>query len=99
MALKFRHQGEIFMVEGNINASTRKQFKNHLEFLLLYCKSLTLNMDGVNTIDENGIRILRELYNTSLMYNKSFAIIGEKSKNIHFDFNPNLKPNHININS
>ena len=51
------------------------QFKNHLEFLLLYNKSLTLNMDGVKTIDDYGFQVLKELYKTSLLKNKKFAII------------------------
>ena len=86
MALRFRHQGDTFLVEGNINATTLKQFKNHIEFLLLYCKSLTLNMDGVETIDGNGIQVLKELYTASLLSNKKFSIIGKGSKEIYSDF-------------
>ncbi len=89
MALKFIHQGEIFCVEGNINSNTIKQFKNHLEFLLLYNKSLTLNMDGVKTIDNNGFEVLKELYKTSLLKNKKFAIIGKNYNNIYKEIKPN----------
>lgn len=86
MALRFIHQGETFLVEGNINPNTLKQFKNHLEFLLLYCKSLTLNMDGVETIDRNGIQVLKELYAVSLSSNKKISIIGKRSEEIYKDF-------------
>ncbi len=89
MALRFRHQGETFLVEGNINSTTVKQFKNHLEFLLLFNKSLTLNMDGVKTIDENGLKVIKELHTASLLCNKKFSIIGKESKGIYADFLPN----------
>ena len=69
---RFRHHREAFLVEGNINASTVKQFKSHLEFLLLFNKSLTLNMDGLKTIEENGLKVIKEMHTASLLWNKKF---------------------------
>jgi anti-anti-sigma regulatory factor len=89
MALKIRHQDEIFLVEGNINATTIKQFKNHLEFLLLFCKSLTINIDGLESIDNDGVQVLKELYNTSLLTNKKFLIMGIKSEEIYRNIHSN----------
>jgi anti-anti-sigma regulatory factor len=86
MALRFKHQGDTFLVEGNINSTTVVQFKNHLEFLLLYCKSLTINMDGVMAIDTSGMQVLKQLYNTSKIKNKKFSIVGKHSDTIYGDF-------------
>ena len=83
MALRFIHQGKVFLVEGTINTKTIKRFKNHLEFLLLYTTSLTLNMDGVKAIDDNGFKVLKKLYAASRSSNKSFTIIGKGSEGIH----------------
>lgn len=86
MALKIKQQGNFFLVEGTINSSTVKQFKNHLEFLMLYTKSLTINIDAVNSIDTNGVKALKDLFSTALTYNKKFSIIGHGSKDIYDDF-------------
>ncbi|OIQ30376.1 MAG: hypothetical protein BM564_03140 [Bacteroidetes bacterium MedPE-SWsnd-G2] len=76
------------MIEGNISATTVKQFKSHLEHLLIFSESLTINMDGVKTIDNNGFQVLEELYKTSLLRNKKFAIIGEDYDNIYKAIQP-----------
>lgn len=85
MALTIKQQENIFKVEGHINSTTAKQFKNHLEFLLLYTKSLTINIDNVEEIDKNGMRAFHDLYTTALTYNKKFEIIGYGCKDIYED--------------
>jgi anti-anti-sigma regulatory factor len=90
MALTIKQQDKTFLVEGTINVSTVKQFKNHIEFLLLYTKDLTINIDGVKAIDSHGMRILRDLYTTALNYNKKFSITGYGCKDIYNDFQLNI---------
>ncbi|WP_142784575.1 STAS domain-containing protein [Changchengzhania lutea] len=89
MALNIKHQDNIFFVEGTIDATTAKQFKNHLEFLILYTKALTININGVNAIDSNGMKALRGLNTTALISNKAFSIIGYGCKDIYDDFQLN----------
>lgn len=86
MALKIKQHENLFLVEGTINSTTVKQFKNHLEFLLLYSKSLTINIDAVNSIDTNGVKAFKDLLSTALTYNKKFSIIGFGAKDIYDDF-------------
>ncbi|TWO32716.1 STAS domain-containing protein [Seonamhaeicola sediminis] len=90
MALKIKENNGTFFIEGSINASTVKQFKNHVEFLLLYTKGVTLNIDEVTEIDTNGMHALRDLYTVALIKNKSFYIIGNGCKEIFQDFESNL---------
>ncbi|GAA4884870.1 hypothetical protein GCM10023311_04230 [Flaviramulus aquimarinus] len=86
MALTIKENNGIFLVEGTINSTTVKQFKNHLEFLLLYSKALTINIDGVKAIDENGMKTLRALHTSALVYNKTFEVVGYGCKAIYDDF-------------
>ena len=86
MALKIKQQEHLFLVEGTINSSTVKQFKNHLEFLLLYTKSLTINIDGVKAMDSNGVKALKDIFSMALTYNKKFFITGNGCKDIYDDF-------------
>lgn len=89
MALTITQQESIFLVEGTINATTANQFKNHLEFLLLYSKALTINIDGLQAIDINGMNTLRDLHTTALIQNKKFSIVGYGCKEIYDDFQYN----------
>jgi len=86
MALRFKHEDKIFLVEGNINNTTIKQFKNHLEFLLLYCQSLTINLDRVKAIEDSGIQVLKDIYSASLACNKKFVVTGNNHKKIYDEF-------------
>ncbi|GAB1855952.1 hypothetical protein MHTCC0001_07870 [Flavobacteriaceae bacterium MHTCC 0001] len=86
MALKIKEKNGAFYIEGPINATTVKQFKAHVEFLILYTRGITLNIDGVNGIDVSGMNALVDLYNMALMSNKSFFVVGESCKEIFDDF-------------
>lgn len=90
MALEIKENNGTFFIEGMINASTVKQFKNHVEFLMLYTKGVTLNIDSVTEIDANGMHALRDLYTIALIENKSFYITGNGCKEIFQDFESNL---------
>ena len=90
MALKIKENNGTFFVQGVICTSTVKQFKNHLDFLILYTKGLTINIDGVTLIDTSGMKAFRDLYNTAIISNKNFAIVGNGSKEIFQDFEINI---------
>lgn len=83
MALTIKENNGTFLVEGTINNTTVKQFKNHLEFLLLYKKSLTIDINGVTAIDKNGLKAIEALFLTALIYNKKFDVIGYGCKDIY----------------
>lgn len=83
MALKIKQHEDLFLVEGTINSSTVKQFKNHLEFLLLYKKTLTINIERVKAIDYHGLNALDDIYAQAINYNKQFSIIGYGAKDLY----------------
>ena len=83
MALTIKENNGKFLVEGTINTATVKQFKNHLEFLLVYTKSLTINIDNVTAIDKNGLKVIKDLFEAAEFYNKPFSVIGYGCKDIY----------------
>ena len=80
MALKFKQEDNAFVVEGTLNATTVKQFINHLEFLLLYTKGVTLYIDNVKSIDATGLKAIENLHEKALSYNKPLTILGYACK-------------------
>lgn len=90
MALKIKEQNGIFLVEGYINTSTVKQFKNHVAFLILYTKALTLDINAVKEIDTNGMQALRDLYTNAVINNKDFFVVGNGCKEIFQDFESHI---------
>lgn len=86
MSLKIKENNTTFFIEGSINVSTATQFKNHVEFLILYKKELTINIDNVTAIDSSGMQVFRDLYKTALAKNKKFVIVGYGCKEIIQDF-------------
>lgn len=83
MALTIKENNGTFLVEGSINATTVKQFKNHLEFLLAYTKSLTINIEKVTAIDKNGLKIIEHIFHKAEFYNKVFTVVGYGCKDIY----------------
>ena len=83
MALSIKENNGTFLVEGTINATTVKQFKNHLEILLAYTKHLTINIDKVTAIDKNGLKVIEDLFEAAEFYNKPFSVIGYGCKDIY----------------
>lgn len=83
MALTIKENNGTFLVEGTINATAVKQFKNHLAFLLLYTKALTIDINGVTAIHKNGLKAIEELFSIALICNKKFDVIGYGCKGIY----------------
>lgn len=85
MALKIKENNGTFLLVGTINGTTVKQFKNHLEFLLAYTKSLTINIERVTAIDRMGLKAIEDIFRAAKNYNKVFSIIGYGCKEIYDD--------------
>lgn len=83
MALVIKESNGIVVMEGNINNTTVKQFKNHLEFLLLYRKALTVNINDIKNIDKQGLDAIKYLFAKALSFNKKFDVTGYGCKDIY----------------
>ncbi|MEP3837631.1 MAG: STAS domain-containing protein [Algibacter sp.] len=83
MPLIIKESKGVFLLEGIINSTTLKKFKEHLEFLLTYTKSVTINIEKVSAIDKNGLKVIHELFQVAKASKKSFAVIGYGCKAIY----------------
>ncbi|WP_397364624.1 STAS domain-containing protein [Olleya sp. R77988] len=83
MALTIIRNNNTFLVEGKINASTASNFKTHFNITLNTLSDLTINIDNVTEIDENGVAALKVIYKNAKTWNKSFAIVGYGCKAIY----------------
>ena len=90
MALKIKEQNGTFKVEGPLNASTSNVLYYHFENLLNVLESVELNLDGVNTIDTNGLIALYKLYKKASILNRALVFTGSKSDRIYLELNQAL---------
>ncbi|WP_298496282.1 STAS domain-containing protein [uncultured Algibacter sp.] len=88
MSLKIKESNGEFKLEGVINSNTQKQFKDHLDFLLAYSKSVTINIDAVTAINRNGLKIIEDLFKEAKLNNKAFCVVGYGCKDIYQSINP-----------
>lgn len=87
MTLKIKENNNAFFLEGVINATTTKQFKKHLEFLLTYKKTVTINIEKVTAIDKNGLKAIEDIFYLAEINNKTFSIVGYGCKDIYESVN------------
>ncbi len=78
MGLRFIQIDEVLYVEGTLDAKSIKNFRNQLDYLMHYCKSLVLNIDGLEFVDQIGIEALQDAYGLSIPPNKIFYSGGKK---------------------
>lgn len=83
MSLRIKENNGTILVEGFINSNTVNQFKEHLEFLLAYNKSVTINIDKVTAINKNGLKVIEDLFRDAKIKNKGFHIVGYGCKEIY----------------
>tara|TARA_R110001583_G_scaffold153677_1_gene305395 strand:+ start:224 stop:505 length:282 start_codon:yes stop_codon:yes gene_type:complete len=83
MALTIKEHHGLFSVAGSINATTAKHFQTHFENILNVSGDLTIDIENINEIDEDGINAIRVLYNNAITFDRGFLIIGNVSQNIY----------------
>ncbi|SFD04514.1 STAS domain-containing protein [Algibacter pectinivorans] len=83
MSLNIKENNGVFLLEGIVNTATSKKFKDRLEFLLTYTKSVTINIEKVSAIDNHGLHVIQELFQIAKTKNKSFSVIGYGCKTIY----------------
>lgn len=88
MALIIKKQTNgIYYLEGSINTNTSYYLRSHLMRIIHQDREVTINIDKVNLIDEDGLAVLKEFYFKSLsIYNTAFFIVGFGCKEIYDDF-------------
>ncbi len=80
MALRYEQREQILYVEGTLDINSVKNFRGQLEYLMQYCDSLIINLDGIDYIDNRAIGVLQEVYSTSMTSKKPFSFLNRKRK-------------------
>ena len=78
MGLEIRKIGDVFYLDGNINASTVSMLKNHFNYTYDLGDNIILNLDQVRQIDSSGMRALEEIYLDSKDCHQRVCITGIK---------------------
>lgn len=76
MGLEIRKIGDVFYLNGNINASTIRMLKNHFNYTYDLGNNIILNLDQVKQIDASGMRALEEIYKDSQECHQRLCITG-----------------------
>lgn len=82
MSLTIKENFGLFSVSGAINAATAEYFQTHFETILNASGDLTIDIENINEIDEDGINAIRVLYNNALKFDRGFLIVGNVSQHI-----------------
>lgn len=76
MNLEITHYNNQFRIKGVLNRQNIKTFANEFKDIFERFNSLTLNIEGLSSIDRYGVNALAQLHNESITKRKSLSIIG-----------------------
>lgn len=65
-----------FKIKGILNRKNVNVFNNEFKNIFERFNSLTLNIEGLTSIDRYGVNALAQLHNESITQHKSLSIIG-----------------------
>lgn len=82
MTLTIKKNHGLFSVAGAITAATAQHFQTYFENVLESSGDLTIDIENINEIDEDGVNAIRVLYNNARNFERGFLIIGNVSKHI-----------------
>ena len=90
MALQVTLKKQALHFEGRINCTTARMFIIHVEYYAEKFKSITINIDKVKEIDNDGMEAIKKLWLNALKNNMSFSIKGFGCKDIYDHFETSL---------
>ncbi len=85
MELTITNYNTFFKVKGILNKKSVQQFQETFRNIFEELDSLTISIEGLESVDRHGVNALAKLHNESLTKNKSLSIIGYGCKDL-FDY-------------
>lgn len=82
MILTIKKNHGLFSVAGAINSETAQHFQTYFENVLEKSGDLTIDIENINEIDEDGINAIGVLYNNARNFERGLLIIGHVSQHI-----------------
>ncbi len=86
MGLQIIDQKECFQVMGALNKANVDTFTTYFKEVIKDSQEVTINIEGLDSIDRVGVNALVKLYSQSLENQSKFFIIGLGSKDLHEHF-------------
>lgn len=82
MTLTIKKNHGLFSVAGTLNSETAQHFQTYFENILEESDDLTIDIENIIDIDEDGINAIRVLYNSARNFERGFLVIGRVSQHI-----------------
>ncbi|WP_418508542.1 STAS domain-containing protein [Corallibacter sp.] len=86
MNLTITNNQDFFKVKGILNRHSVAFFQQELERAFEKQAKITINIEGIESIDRFGVMAFAKLHNNALQNNKSFSIIGLGCKDLYEHF-------------
>ena len=83
MVLKIIYNDDHFTIHGDLNQKTFEDFIQTFQKAFLHSDEVTIDIQGLKSIDRHGVNALAKLHNESLLNGKKLQIIGMDTKEIY----------------
>ncbi|WP_191858735.1 STAS domain-containing protein [Hanstruepera ponticola] len=89
MNLKITHYNNFFNVKGILDKHSVQRFQDEINDAFENLQSITISLEGLESIDKYGVMALAKLHNESLSKHKQLSIIGSGCQNLFDHFKTN----------
>ena len=86
MVLEITQAHDYFKIKGHLNRKNLHIFNNTFRDVFEKLDSLVISIEGLNTIDREGVNAIAKLHNESLARHKKLSIIGLGCKELYDHF-------------
>ena len=89
MNLKITHYNNFFDVKGILDKHSVQRFQDEINHAFDKLQSITISLEGLESIDKHGVMALAKLHNESLSKSKQLSIIGSGCQKLYDHFKTN----------
>ncbi|PWK19017.1 hypothetical protein [Xanthomarina spongicola] len=86
MNLTITHYNNFFKVTGILNRQSVGVFLKEFQDVFERNQSITISIEGLQSIDKDGVNALAKLHNESIVLKKQLSIIGFGCKDLYDHF-------------
>ncbi|HRV55086.1 MAG: hypothetical protein R2802_06555 [Flavobacteriaceae bacterium] len=86
MNLEINCYNNLYQVSGILNRANAHIFRKEFKKIFDKVNSLTLSIEGLESIDRYGVIELANLHNESISQKKKLAIVGHGCKDLYNEF-------------
>ncbi len=83
MVLEISNCDNCFKIKGNLTKKNLHTFRHTFKNIFDKIDHLTINIEGLNSIDREGVSAITKLHNTAITNNKKLTIVGLGCKELY----------------